>query len=335
MSAFVGPGAVRTGGVPAAGPAARPTPVSIPVGGGKGGVGKTFLVANLATALARAGHRVVAVDADLEGANLHTCVGVADPGPSLADFVAGRVDDVASLLVDTPIPNLRIVAATHGHFDHPQPGHSERVRLMRQLRELDADFVLLDLGAGTHPAVLDYFMIGDAGLVVITPEPTSLENAYAFLRAAFYRRLQLAMLSHRVRDAVALAMDERNERGIRTPFDLLREVRALDPVEGARFVDTMRAFRPRLVVNEARTAEDVKLGFSVRSVCRKFFGIEAEYLGYVNHDDAARHSVRARRPVVEAYPRSDAAIYLERVARKLAQDLVPPGEAPDAPEGGA
>ena len=100
--------------------------------------------------------------------------------------------------------------------------------------------------------------------------------------------------------------------------DLLREVRALDPAEGARFVETMRAFRPRLLVNEVRTAEDVKLGFSVRSVCRKFFGIEAEYLGYVNHDEFARRSVRGRLPVVEAHPGSDAAIYIERVARKLA-----------------
>ena len=327
MSALVGSGAIRAG---ASGVVSRALPVPIPVGGGKGGVGKTFLVANLGAALARAGYRVVAVDADLEGANLHTCVGVSDPGPSLADFVAGRVDDVASLLVDTPIPNLRILAATHGHLDHPQPGHSERVRLMRQLRELDADFVLLDLGAGTHPAVLDYFMIGEAGLVVITPEPTSLENAYTFLRAAFYRRLQLAMSSHRVRDAVALAMDERNERGIRTPVDLLREVRTIDPAEGARFVETMQAFRPRLVVNEARSAEDVKLGFSVRSVCRKFFGIEAEYLGYVNHDEAARLSVLGRRPVVEAFPRSDAAIYLERVARKLLASLARPPEEPEA-----
>ena len=302
-------------------PATRRSAVASPVGGGKGGVGKTFLVANLATALARAGYRVVAADADLEGANLHTCVGVADPGPSLADFVAGRAQEIRELLVDTPIPNLRILAATRGSYGAPQPGQAERVRLMRQLRELDADFVLLDLGAGTHPAVIDYFMIGEAGIVVITPEPTSIENAYAFLRAAFYRRLQLAMLSHRVRDVVALAMDERNERGIRTPLDLLREVRAMDPAEGARFLETMHSFRPRIVVNEARTAEDVKLGFSVRSVCRKIFGIEAEYLGYVNHDEAARRSVRSRRPVVDSNPRSDAAIYIERVARKLVGGL--------------
>ena len=79
----------------------------------------------------------------------------------------------------------------------------------------------------------------------------------------------------------------------------------------------MRAFRPRIVVNDARTAEDIKLGFAVRSVCRKYFAIEADYLGYVNHDDAARASVRACRPLVETDPRSDAAVYLVRIAHKL------------------
>jgi flagellar biosynthesis protein FlhG len=125
------------------------------------------------------------------------------------------------------------------------------------------------------------------------------------------------MVSHDVRTVVTLAMDERNERGIRTPIDLLREIQAIDSVEGARFVETMRAFRPRIIVNEVRTAEDIKLGFSVRSVCRKYFGIEAEYLGYVNYDEAARRSVSARRPVVDGEAGSDAAIYLQRIARKL------------------
>jgi len=290
----------------------------IPIGGGKGGVGKTFLVANLAAALAGMGHRVIAVDADLEGANLHTCVGLAQPRASLADFVAHREEDLGKLLLDSPIPNLRIIAATHGNLATPQPGHGRRVQLMRELRRMPADFVLIDLGAGTHPAVMDYFMVCEGGIVVIAPEPTSVENAYSFIRAAFYRRLRLAMVSHDVRRVVTLAMDERNERGIRTPLDLLREIEAIDSSEGRRFVETMRAFRPRLVINEVRSADDIKLGFSVRSVCHKYFGIEAEYLGYVNHDEHARRSVRGRRPLVEVAPRSDAAIYINRVARKLA-----------------
>jgi len=289
----------------------------ISVGGGKGGVGKSFIVANLAASLARMGHRVVAVDGDLEGANLHTCVGIPKPRASLADFVAHREEDLGKLILDTPFPNLQLIAATDGNLATPQPTQSRRVRLMRELRELDVDFVFLDLGAGTHTAVMDYFMIGDDGVVVIAPEPTSVENAYGFIRAAFYRRLRLAMASHDMRKIVTIAMDQRNERGIRTPLELLREIQTLNPTEGTRFVETMRAFRPRLIINDVRTADDIKLGFSIQSVCRKFFGIEPEYLGYVNHDESARRSVRAKRPLIDVYPRSDAAIYISRIARKL------------------
>ena len=287
------------------------------VGGGKGGVGKTFVTANLAASLARLGQRVVVVDVDLEGANLHTCLGVPTPTRSLADFVAEREEDLGKLLVDTPLPNLRLIGATHGNLADAQPSHLRRVRLVRALRQLDADIVLLDLGAGSHASVLDYFLVSDDGILVLQPEPTSVENAYTFLRAAFYRRMRLAMVGHGVRELVTVAMDQRNERGIRTPLDLLREVEAADTAEARRFVETMRVFRPRLIVNGVRTAEDVKLGFSVASVCRKYFGLEAEYLGYVNYDDEARRSVSLRRPIVDLRNDADVSIYLQRIARKL------------------
>jgi flagellar biosynthesis protein FlhG len=289
----------------------------VPVGGGKGGVGKTFVAANLAATLARGGYRVVAVDVDLEGANLHTALGVRRPQRSLADYVAEREEDLPKLVEDTGIENLQLVAATRPNLGNAQLGHARRVEFVRSLRQLDADFVLLDLGAGTDRAVMDYFMVCDDGIVVLTPETTSVENAYGFMRAAFYRRLRLAMLSEEVRRLVGQAMDERNERGIRTPYDLLREVEQLDPGEGARFARAMRSFRPRVVVNGARSAEDIRLGFSVCSVCRRFFAIDAEYLGYVNHTDDARRSLRVLRPLVDAHPRSDAAVYFARIARKL------------------
>ena len=301
----------------------RGAPRLIPFGGGKGGVGKTFVAANLATTLAKAGHRVVAVDGDLEGANLHTALGVPRPRNSVAEYAAEREEDVRKLLEETPFPNLRLIAATRPNLASPQPSHAVRIKFVRALRTLDADFVFLDLGAGADSAVMDYFMVCDDGVVVIAPEPTSVENAYSFMRTAFYRRLKLSMLSPEVRKVVAMAMDERNERGIRTPFDLLREVERLDPGEGVRFGRVMRAFRPRLVVNSARSAEDIRLGFSVCSVCRRYFAIEAEYMGYLNHTDDARRSLRALRPLVDAHPRSDAAVYFGRIARKLLEPRTP------------
>ncbi len=294
----------------------------IAFGGGKGGVGKTFLAANLAASIAELGLTVAAIDTDLEGANLHTWLGVPSPRVSLAEFVSGRESDPAKLLLETAVPGVSLIAATHGHLDSAQPTGARRVALLKGLRRLPADVVVVDCGAGAHRAVVDYFLAGDDCVLVVHPEPTSVENAYGFLRAAFYRRMQVAMLDRAVRDRIREAMDQRNERGIRTPLDLLREVQALDAEEGRRFVEAMRAFQPRIVVNEVQTAEDVKLGFAVRSVCRKYFGVEAEYAGYVNRDDAVRSAVLGRRPVVKAHPRSDAAIYLRRIAQKLAEPVL-------------
>jgi flagellar biosynthesis protein FlhG len=268
---------------------------------------------------------VAAVDTDLEGANLHTWLGVPRPAVSLADFVAGREADVEKLLLDTPVSNLALVAATQGHLSAAHPEGARRVELLQGLRRLDRDVVVIDCGAGVHPAVVDYFLLGDTGMLVLHPEPTSLENAYAFLRGAFYRRMQLAMLNHQVQDRIAECMDQRNERGIRTPQDLLREVHGMDSEDARRFVETMRAMRPRIVVNEASSAEDVRLGFAVKGVCRSYFGLDAEYAGYVNRDDAVRRSLQQRRPLLDVEPRSDAAVYLRRIAKKLAEAIGEPG----------
>ncbi len=296
----------------------RAAPRLIALGGGKGGIGKTFLAANLSVALSRLGLEVVAVDADLEGSNLHTCLGVEPPPMSLADFVADREVDVGKLAAATSIPNLRLIAATHANLWSPQPSDEQRVALVGHLRKLPADIVLIDLGAGTHPAVMDYYLSADEGVVVFAPEPTSVENGYSFMRAAFYRGMHRWMSDEPLRDLIAQAMDQHNERGIRTPLDLLRAARALDPAGGRRLEKLVHRLRPRIILNEARSATDIKMGFAIKSVCLKYFGIEADYLGYVNHDDVVRKSVLARKPLVLSHPKSDAAIYVGRIARKLA-----------------
>ncbi|HEU4431307.1 MAG TPA: MinD/ParA family protein, partial [Myxococcota bacterium] len=203
--------------------------------------------------------------------------------------------------------------------------------LLSSLRRLPCDFVIVDCGAGAHAATLDYFLVSDDGLIVVHPEPTSVENAYTFVRAAFYRRMQAALQKHDVRALVREAMDQRNARGIKTPLDLLREVEQMDPEEGLRFVETMRRFRPRVVVNEVATAEDVKLGFSIASVCRRFFGIDADYIGYLNRDPAVREAVKQRRALLDVAPDGDAAVYLRRIARKLAEGVPLPNAEEAAP----
>src|SRR4051794_37938704 len=163
----------------------------VAVGGGKGGIGKSMLSANLGIALAQHGSSVILVDADLGGANLHSCLGVAQPTVSLSDFMdrrAARLEDVA---VPTGIERLRLISGARDVLDAANPRHSEKQKLLRNIRSLPVDYVVVDLGAGTGFNVLDFFLVADTGIVVLLPEPTSIENAYRFIKAAFFRRLQL------------------------------------------------------------------------------------------------------------------------------------------------
>jgi flagellar biosynthesis protein FlhG len=288
------------------------------VGGGKGGIGKSFLVSNMATVAARSGRRVIVIDADLGGANLHTCLGVRTAERvNLSDYIEHRIQDLEKAALETPIPGLRLIAGALGHAGTVETNHEQRADIVARVRELSCDLVIFDLAAGTDRSTVDFFLEADESILVTTPEPTAMENAYSFLRAAYYRRLANAMRSSPVRELVRAAMDQRNERGIRNPTDLLMEVSRIDSDEYARFRKMLDEFHPRLIVNQVRNTEEVKMGFSVRSVCRKYFGLDVDYVGYLNYDDCAWRSIKERRPLVLAYPQSDAALYIRQIVKKM------------------
>ncbi len=288
------------------------------IGGGKGGIGKTFLSTNIATVAARTGRRVVLVDADLGGANVHTCLGVRTQARlDLADFFQDRVVDLEKAAIDTPVPGLRLVVGALSSAGTAQTSREQRDALMSALRRMNADVVILDLASGMDRSTLDFFLEADEHCVVTTPEPTSIENAYGFMRAAFFRRLGRLMHDSPVRDLIRESMDQRNDRGIRTPADLLREIERHDSSEGARFRKVIAGFTSRLFLNQVRNSEEIKMGFSIRSVYKKFFGIDLDYTGYVNYDDYVWRSVKERRPLVLAYPQSDGALYIRRIVKKM------------------
>ena len=276
---------------------------------------------------------MILVDTDLESANLHTLLGVRPPPVSLADFVAQREGELVKLVFDTHIPNLSLIAGTHAHVELPQPGKIDRARLLRALHRLPADWVLLDLSAGGRASVLDYFLTADDQILMLDAEPTSVESSYHFLRAAFYRHVKEALATHAARDLIDVAMDRGNEQGIHTPNELLNEIRKLDQEEGARFHGALRRFHPRLVVNKVHSAEEIKLGFSVRSVCSKYFGIGVDYLGYVSRDSAVPRSVLKQKPVILTERRCDASVYIGRIAEKLQAESRDTAEGETAIEG--
>ncbi len=287
------------------------------VGGGKGGVGKSLLASSLAISLARRNFKTVAIDLDLGGANLHTTLGVDLPRHTLSDFLSRHDHSLKNSLVNTGIPNLEMISGAKDSIGVANLPMDQQTRLLQELRTLDADYVVLDLGAGTGASTIDFFLSADVGMVAILPEPTSIENAYRFIKSAYYRKLATSSHLEPVAAIIQTALDPNNSLGIRSPSDLFREVNRASQEAGVRLKEVIDRFQPRLVMNQARTQTDIDVGFSVKSVCRKYFGIDLDYVGYLDYDSAVWQSVRRKRPVMLEFPNSRLVTSIERVTESL------------------
>ncbi len=230
------------------------------IGGGKGGIGKSLIAASLGHELSRLGKRVVLVDADLGGANLHTCLGVAPPERTLGDFICHRVERIQDVVVPTAYPRLELVSGASDFLAAANIKHLQKVRVLNRIRSLEVDIVLMDLGAGTSFNIIDFFLASDLGLLTVIPEPTSIENGYRFIKSALYRKLRAVAREPVLQQIVDAALDPKSPRGIRTPLELLAAVARECP----EFMDTvkreMAMFRPSFVVNQVRGPADAAVG---------------------------------------------------------------------------
>ena len=111
------------------------------VGGGKGGVGKSLVTANLSICLALMGYKVVAIDLDLGGANLHTCLGVSVPETTLSDYLTKQVANLQDLVTPTYIENLSLISGAQDDVGMANLKHLQKTKILSKLAELDADYI--------------------------------------------------------------------------------------------------------------------------------------------------------------------------------------------------
>lgn len=287
------------------------------VGGGKGGVGKSLVASSLAISLARLGHRVVAVDLDLGGANLHTSLGLPLPEKSLGDYMANPSCRIESCVTATVIPNLSVVSGAQDHLGIANIRPSQKSLFLKHLKELAADYLIFDLGAGTHAYTLDFFLFSQVPIVTLLPEPTSIENAYRFIKGAYYRHLLQAPTLIDIRSVLELAHQPKNTLGIRSPQDLAQWVEREVPHLFPLFLAEVNQLKPKLIMNQTRMQSDVDIGHSIVRVCRKYFGIQMDYLGAIDYDSAAWQAIRKKRPVMLEFPNSRIAAMIDRVTQAL------------------
>lgn len=287
------------------------------VASGKGGVGKSFISSSLGLALARHGKRVVLIDLDLGGANLHTCLGVPTPSATLSDFISGKHTDINALITPTPTEGVEFISGAADSLHIANIRHFEKLKILRNLKQIRADIVLLDLGAGTSFNTLDFFAHAEHGILAVTPEPTSIENTYRFLRELFARQLRTAPTPTSKLMNDVLTGRQIDGRKITTLSAFLEAMEQLHPRHGALLRQELAAMHLYLIVNGATEPGDAELGQAMELACRKYFGIDISYLGYLNHDRQVAMALRQHKPFMSAFPQSRVAIHLDHIAAQL------------------
>ncbi len=291
------------------------------VGGGKGGTGKSFLAASLGIELGSRFGDVVIIDADFGGPNLHTLLAVRAGGRDLGGFFRNDVPRLEDILLETPHAGLKLIKGSESSLFAANLNHLKKLKLIRQIKNLPAKRVIVDLGTGSAYNALDLFVLGRPGILIITPEPTAVENCYYFLRSCAIRVLKLYGQFYKIPHLVdRLAADLEN--GSLALRGSLERLVSLDARYGPMLLSALRNFRPGLVVNKARNEKDALLGASVVDVARKYFLIELDLLATIPYDERVHWSLRKFVPFIREYPDCP----VSHAIKKMAERLAPAGQ---------
>jgi flagellar biosynthesis protein FlhG len=275
----------------------------ISVGGGKGGVGKSLVVANLATMMARQRYRVIVLDADLGAPNLHSFFGIHRPAKTIGDFFRDRSARLVELALDTSIPGLQILCGTPEVLGAASPGRDAKLSLISQLNTLDCDCLIIDVGAGTDTNTLDFFNAADIRLVVLTPEITSIQNGYGFLKMALYRRLQRAIEST---DSAGRLFALLGGRAFEIGSSMESIETFLSIVEGETpellepFRLLLREFNASIVGNMLSERREMDTIHAIKRVVEKHLSLEAEIPAVIWSDGRVRASLARGKPLALA-----------------------------------
>ena len=283
------------------------------IGGGKGGVGKTSLAASIGISLAALGYEVVIVDADLGGANLHTCMGILEPEYTFYDFYTLRRDSLKDILLNTSIENLKLISGACGTLGLANPRYSQKLRFIAELKSINADFILLDLGAGSSFNVIDFFIAADIGIAVTTPEPMAIQETFNFIKISLFRKI-LRKFSRTPQVYDVIEQFAQSERG-RLHFSMeqvIAEVKKINTIAANDLEGVLDSFNPKLILNMVHSAGETKEGAALKTAVEELLSVNLDYLGYIDYDDSVRMAVKELKPFIISNPGSKA-------SRSLAQ----------------
>lgn len=293
----------------------------LPIASGKGGVGKSAISLNLSIALAQLGKKVILCDFDFGGANLHTMLGHKNNKPGLGHFINKLEDHLEPLIQETAVENLGFIAG-----DCLIPGTANmdffsKRKILKELNQLDADYVILDLGAGSAYNTLDFFLVTYKSILVTTPEITSILNAYSFLKSSAFRFFAQQFSAKSEERKFIQDFTHTRLEGTELSFvNLMEELYKKLPESSAKAINKLDLFRPQVILNKGRESNDIAMGQRLKSLVKNKLNMNMEFIGFIPQDDEISLSIARRTPLILSNPEGDFARRVYPTAQRIIEN---------------
>jgi flagellar biosynthesis protein FlhG len=286
------------------------------IGGGKGGTGKTFVTSAMGTYMAGKGKRVILIDIDIGGANLHSFLGISRPKKSLTDFFEAGAS-LNKLAVKTGIDNMSLITGDIHSLASDNIKFTQKLKLFRHIMKLNKHYVIIDLGGGSHNNTIDTFLMADKKIVVLEPEIISVENMYHFIKNALFRKLRMSLREYGFKDIVEQMWEKKKEYNIKSLRELMDCIKDNFSYVGDIIDKELSDFKLYLILNKIRSSDDILIGSSMKSILMKYLGVDTKFVGFVEYDDSVWRSIRGRRPFMLNYSLSRSAKEVEVLTENL------------------
>lgn len=280
-------------------PSEKNAPCIWGISSGKGGVGKTFISTSLALTVSKLGHKVVLVDFDLTGANSHTALGI-DPSHMNLRHYFESTKSLDDIILNTPHPNLEYIQGFWDSWGPVSIENSHIQQFWKDLKNIDADYVIIDLGTGFYEHHMNIFKRCDERFLITTPEPTSIEKTYRFIESLICSTLKENSTPDAFGKLMYVLRDHR-QRILPEPFSFKKYLTANEGFIFDHFEQLSK--KPvQLIVNSVRSPQQMELGHSMKSVACKYYDLSLEFAAAIDFDNAVWQSLRNREPVLVAQP---------------------------------
>lgn len=309
-----------------AGTVIRDKPKIIAVGGAKGGIGKSMFVSNLGILLSSLGKSTTLIDLDLGGANLHLYLGETSIRKTINDFLNKKARSLSDITILSRYgPSL--IGGDGSELGAGNINYLRKLKLLKTIKQIDTEYVIMDLGGGTSYNTLDFFLAADCQIVITTCEPAAYLEAYSFVKVALYRKLNRIFGSeskwNKQKDTELTAIiREATHTGssneITSIHELIKIIKDSRPKHLHLIHQILKSFNPYLIVNMVNADSNYKdVVTRIQDVSQKMLSIEVKHLGNFSFEHEVKNATNQLRPVLAKYPRGNFAKQMNGMITKL------------------